>query len=94
MGPCVKDKPRKTIDRLMWRVVPCAARGSRLAPRDRVEACKRTMCTARGAPCRKDEGNFCRSDAELDVRRIGVAKNFSQFELDARFKKVVFLSID
>jgi hypothetical protein len=52
------------------------------------------MCTARGAPCRKDEGNFCRSDAELDVRRIGVAKNFSQFELDARFKKVVFLSID
>ena len=45
-------------------------------------------------PCRKDEGNFCRSDAEVDVRRIGVAKNFSRFELDARFKKVVFLSID
>ena len=38
--PCVKDRHRKTIDQLMWRVVLCAARGS-LAPRDRVSACKR-----------------------------------------------------
>jgi len=46
------------------------------------------MCTARGAPCRKDEANFCRSDAELDVRCIiGVAKKFSRFELDARLRR-------
>jgi hypothetical protein len=48
------------------------------------------MCTARGAPCRKDEANFCRSDAELDVRCItGVAKKFSRFELDARLRRSV-----
>jgi hypothetical protein len=93
MGPCVKDRHRKTIDRLMWRVVLCV-RGSRLAPRDRVGACKRAMCTARGAPCRKDEAIFCRSDAELDVRCIGRGKKIQPLRARRAFKKVIFLSID
>ncbi len=88
-GPCVKDRPRKTIDRLMWRVALCAARGSRLAPRDRVRA---YVCGSR-CPVLKGRGQFLsfRCGVGRSLHRRG--KKFPAGS-SSMFEKDVFLSID
>ena len=56
----------------------------------RVTALRRaSVCNVYGSwcPVSKGRGQFLSSDAELDVRCIGVAKNFSRFELDARLRR-------
>ena len=96
MGSCVKDKPRKTIDRFDVEgdaVMPCAARGSRMAPRDRVEACKRVQCVQLVVPrVERTRPIFVvRCGVGRSLHRRG--KKFQPVRARRAFKKVVFLSI-
>jgi len=54
----------------------------------RVTALVRASVHVYGSWCpRVERMRSFRCDAELDVRCIGVAKNFSRFELDARLRR-------
>jgi len=95
MGPCVKARHRKTIDRLMWRVVLCAVRGSRLVPRDRVGACKRACVWLVVPRVERTRPIFVVPMRSWTfVASSAWQKKTSRVRARRAFKKVVFLSID